>query len=487
MLSRWGRAEPWIATGTFLAILGGSAWRRLAMLPRLSFDYDEGVYWQSLESMRHGHRLFVEVFSSQPPFFLAGMYPLYNLLGGGIVAGRTPVMLGSLVSLAAIFVIGRSLAGTWTGLAAMALAAFDPLYLDLADRLQADLPSVVIGVVAVAVAAHSRRRGAGAGLWLAAGFLLGLSVMTKLLGVVFLVPMAWLALGAGEGRRWRSGAAALGAVAAVLLALLPFAGELGTVYAQVIGLHLGTRVSEPQSLAEKVKRVIDSYPVLIPALAALLTCAIALARRVGWVAMLVLWVLAALAVDLAQGPLFIHHLVVLVPPMALLAGAAPALAVEAIGAVRPPAAPARPSPGATPRSPAARIVAVSVAVIAGLGLRAIASPMPPADRTTAPTITALRTWVPRGAPVVTDELFAAAWTGHPVPPNLVDQSHARITTGELTPSRVEADTDAFHARAVIFATGRLETLAGFKAWVAQRFRLVDDAGDGLQVWIRTDN
>src|ERR1700730_8336405 len=126
MLSRWERAEPWVAIGAFLAVLGASTWRRLAMLPRLSFDWDEGVYWQALESMRHGHRLFAEVFSSQPPFFLAGMYPLYTLLGAGIVSARTPVMLGSLASLVAIFVIGRSLAGTWTGLPALGTSGLCP-------------------------------------------------------------------------------------------------------------------------------------------------------------------------------------------------------------------------------------------------------------------------------------------------------------------------------------------------------------------------
>src|ERR1700730_8750509 len=440
MLSRWERAEPWVAIGAFLAVLGASTWRRLAMLPRLSFDWDEGVYWQSLESMRHGHRLFAEVFSSQPPFFLAAMYPLYNLLGGGIVAGRTPVMLGSLASLVAIFVIGRSLAGTWTGLAAMAVAAFDPLYLELSDRLQADLPCVVIGVVAVAVAAYARRNRSGTAWWVLAGFVLGLSIMTKLLGVVFLVPMAWLAFytEGKPGNRLR--AAALGSVAAVVLVLLPFAGQLGAVYTQVIGLHLGTRVSEPQSLAEKLTRIVDSYPVVIPALASVLTCVLAARRRVSWVGMLVLWLLAALAVDLAQGPLFIHHLLVLVPPTALLAGSAPALVVEALRKRRRGAVP-------PPRWPAAVSLVVSVAVITGLGVRAFTAPMPAADPTTAPTITAIRTWVPPGVPVVTDEPFAAAWTGHAVPPNLVDQSHARITTGELTAARVEADTEAFHAKA----------------------------------------
>jgi hypothetical protein len=477
MLSRWERAEPWIAIGAFLAIMGGSVWRRLAMLPRLSFDWDEGVYWQSLESMRHGHHLFVEVFSSQPPFFLAGIYPLYNLLGGGIVSGRTPVMVGSLASLVAVFVIGRSLSGTWSGLAAMAFLAFDPLYLELSARLQADLPCVVIGVVAVAIAAYARTRGAGPGPWVLAGLVLGLSIMTKLLGVVFLVPVAWLAVySPGPARRQLVGAA-LGLAAAIVLVLLPFAGALGAVYSQAIGLHLGARVSEPQSMGEKLKRIVDSYPLVLPALAAAVTCVLAARRRVGWVAMLVLWLLVALAADLAQGPLFIHHLLVLAPPMALLAGAAPALTVEAIRERQGGA-------GAAPPWPIAAIVMTSLAVIAGLGLRALTGPMPPADATTAPTITAMRTFVARGAPVVTDEPFAAAWTGHLVPPNLVDQSHARITSGELTPARVEADTEAIHARAVIFATGRLETLTGFKGWVAQRFRLVDDSGNGLQVWVR---
>ena len=71
--------------------MGFSVWRRLLQLGRLSYDYDEGAYWQSLESMRHGHRLFAAVFSSQPPAFLGGLSPIYNLLGGGIVAGRLPV------------------------------------------------------------------------------------------------------------------------------------------------------------------------------------------------------------------------------------------------------------------------------------------------------------------------------------------------------------------------------------------------------------
>jgi hypothetical protein len=115
---------------------------------------------------------------------------------------------------------------------------------------------------------------------------------------------------------------------------------------------------------------------------------------------------------------------------------------------------------------------------------ALTSPPPPEDPTAQPAITAMNQYVEPGAYVVTDQLFAAAWTGHPTAPNLVDVSLARITAGELTPAQVEAATQAVHAGAIIYSTGRLRTLTGFQEWVSQRFRLVYDSGVGLQVWTR---
>jgi hypothetical protein len=68
----------------------------VAAIPRVlrvggpDYDWDDGVYWQSLEALRHGHRLFAEVYSSQPPLFLAGLELPFRLLGGGIVGARLP-------------------------------------------------------------------------------------------------------------------------------------------------------------------------------------------------------------------------------------------------------------------------------------------------------------------------------------------------------------------------------------------------------------
>jgi hypothetical protein len=158
--------------------------------------------------------------------------------------------------------------------------------------------------------------------------------------------------------------------------------------------------------------------------------------------------------------------VVLLPPICLLAAAAPGLLI-----------------GMMPDR-ARMIAGLGIVLAAGLGMIAMTSPLPYRDQTAQPAITAFRDNVPAGVYVVTDQLFAAAWTGHPTAPNLVDVSFARISSGELTPSQVEAAVEASGTRAVVYSTGRLQALAGFKEWVGRRFRLVYDDGAGVEVWTR---
>jgi hypothetical protein len=215
----------------------------------------------------------------------------------------------------------------------------------------------------------------------------------------------------------------------------------------------------------------------LPTLAALAAAAAGAIRHIGWIAMLVAWLLAALAADLAQGPLFIHHLVILGPPLCLLAGAAPGLVLGLLDGPRQRA-------GVRPSAATLVVAGLGPLLAIGLGVAAMTSPLPPEDPTAQPAISAIDRYVAAGVSVVTDQPFAAAWTRHPTAPNLVDVSLARITSGELTPVEVEAATEQSHARAVIYSTGRLTTLAGFQDWVRRRFQLVYDGGGGLQVWVR---
>jgi hypothetical protein len=96
---------------------------------------------------------------------------------------------------------------------------------------------------------------------------------------------------------------------------------------------------------------------------------------------------------------------------------------------------------------------------------------------------ALRALVQPGAPVVTDLQFAAIDSGHVTPPQLVDTSFARVWTGDLSLAEATRATTASGAAAVVFATRRLESIPGFRAWVAAHFRHAEDVAGGVQVWV----
>src|SRR5258708_33772132 len=74
-----------------------------------STEYDEGVYWQSLRALADGHALFSSVFSSQPPFFLLSLYPLFVLLGQTLAAARLAIVIFLLPGIVRIFFAGPAL------------------------------------------------------------------------------------------------------------------------------------------------------------------------------------------------------------------------------------------------------------------------------------------------------------------------------------------------------------------------------------------
>jgi hypothetical protein len=59
-----GRALPIAAIVAILVVLVATHLPHLSAGP---LDYDEGIYWLSLRSMREGHPLFTSIYSSQPP------------------------------------------------------------------------------------------------------------------------------------------------------------------------------------------------------------------------------------------------------------------------------------------------------------------------------------------------------------------------------------------------------------------------------------
>jgi len=418
---------------------------RIPLLGGPQIDYDEGVYWESLRSMAAGHPLFSQVYSSQPPGFLAALYPFY-LLGHSLIAARAGALFFFALSLVAMYVAARALCGhERVALLAALVLAVDPLMLRQSVALQADGPAVALGVVALAFAAVRVRGGSrvsGAALGLLSGASLALAVQVKLLAVVAAVPVILVLY---SRRRLLAGVA--GGVAGTAVVLAPFATRLSLVWAQAVSSHVGARALDEGGLFTADMRAALLREAAVAALA-LLGAAVLWRRRMrGALLVIVLWLAACVALALEQHPLWPHHLVVAVPPLAMAAGG--------LGAV------------ALPRLAASAAALGGVVLLLVVGERALVDP---ATADTLPAAVAtLRLVAAPGQLVITDDQFAAAAAGLDTPPEMVDASVVRLDSQPVTTADVERIAERDGVRAFYFGTNRLVHLDGLVAWVAEHY------------------
>jgi hypothetical protein len=474
-----------------------------AMLPRLlllgiySAEFDEGVYWQSLRAMAAGHPLYSSIYSSQPPLFLALVYPFYLLIGQSLAAARLAIALGSLVGIVALFVAGRLLSGPWAGLLAAALLALDPVYQHASVTLEAEGLSVALSALAVALAIAASKAAMGpdvVGRWrwfaLASGVMLAAAILTKLFAIVALVPVAiylgepifttFLADDRGVRRPSRAkvvaglrdaaptlGWGAVGLVGATGAILLPFVPSWDALTAQAIGYHLAAGQVSSAGLRAQLRTVWDAewwLPLVLPAIAAM---ALLVWRRWWVLATPLLWAAASLVLLLRQQPLFAHHVVLLSPPLALAGGVALARAARELRHVLV----RLPRWGGVPLVRTLMLALLALTLVVGLA-RSGGTVM--AARQYVPTTQlemaiALEARTPPGSTVITDDPYVAALADRDVPPELVDTSNVRIATGYLTTAELQAIIMRSNAHVILFASGRFDQLRGFHAWVAARF------------------
>ena len=503
-LGAWiARISPagWVAVGACVLALALA----LQTLQGPANDYDEGVYWQSLRAMANGHPLFSSIFSSQPPLFLLSIYPFYMVFGQSLSAARLALVFFSVAGIAGVYIAGRALGQRSLGAVACVLLALDPLYQHGAHTLEAELPSVALQIWAVAVTLLAMR---ATGRWrgrlaVVAGALLGCALLVKLSAVAALVPII-LYLSAPLLRRWLDeqdrlrwpawdevqaglrqiaptlGLAAAGLVGVVILVLLPFVGQLGTAYDQVVRFHLVAAQANTFPLSHNLEwlryGLVDTRLIYLPILAV----AVIIWRRLWLAAPLILWALADFVTLVRQQPLLDHHIVLISPALALIAGCG------VVAAWRVFSAPLAPLPvgevlGRGRRAGLAlTAVLLLLASLSGLSLtlqRNVAANGPIATRTLRMAI-ALQSVSAPGEVVLSDDQYVAALANRDVPPQLVDTSAVRITSGYLTAPELERYITRNRIHVVLFANGRFDLLPGFRAWVAARYTQVETFDHG---------
>lgn len=439
---------------------------RAAILGSGQFDYDEGVYWESLRAMVAGHPLFSSVYSSQPPTFLL-LLVLPHLIGGGsLLADRAAIVGLSLAGIVAAHRVGSLLVSRWTGLAAATLLSADPLFFQQSVTLQADAPAVALALVALGLAADSRTRAGRSASVLAAcaGGLAAACVSTKLLAIPVLPALA-IVLAApplrGPGAAGRLGCAGLGAAAVATGLMLPFLDRWPLLWAQVIELRLHARMAAIGGL--DFSTVVAELPLAILGIAGFLIAA----RRAPLLALAsATWALAAITLLLIHRPLWSHHALILVAPLALLGGV--------VG-------------GLVRGTPNRMLAALTVLLVGGLTSALLVEMRQTPDVTRQRSMATLREVTAPGDFVITDDQFTAALANRDTPPELVDTSKVRVLSGDLTTQELAAIADRSDVRVILLDQryDSLRELPGFQEWVRSEYPHSIQLDSGRIIYLKT--
>jgi 4-amino-4-deoxy-L-arabinose transferase-like glycosyltransferase len=459
-----GRLTAWAAVAVGVGFL---ATETIVLNARIR-DYDEGVYWQSLRALARNQPLFRSVFASQPPIFYQVLVPFY-WVGHSLVSLRIAVLILGIIGLAATYAVGRLLAGNAAGLVAMVLAATSPLYLHQSAIVQADGPAVAIGMVAVALAlcavrADGRLRDA---LALTTGLALSLSIGTKLLGGVALIPIAVVILGAPRGRGRLMIGAIAGGVFGMVLVLWPALPSPRAAYDQLVLSHLRAGGSAQGDLGGNLKILLLHREVPLEVLAAV-GAVLAARRRDRAIVMPLAWTAATVLAVLFYHPLFPHHLVMLSLAFALVA----AVGLRNLQALH--------NRGS---QFAAALVVITASAGAYVGFRDVQLALTP-DLHDAEMTAAVRAASRPGEFWISDNPFAIAAADRDIPGPLVDTSGQRSRAGLLTVGDLEAARINDDVRWVLVDSFRLDAVPGFREWLDQHFHAVKTLGGRAVIYTR---
>ena len=423
MTPRLARTWP-VLTAVLIAGAAGLVFTR-ALDTRT--NYDEGVYLASLDAMRRGQDLGTELYTSQPPVFYWLLRGLAAPFDSSIPEIRVALALLAVLGVAAAIVLGWRLYGPPAGLVSGALVVIGPPYPSVAPTVSADVPAVALGLVSLALLTFALGRGAPrsrAGWACAAGAVLTLAVLTKLLAAPFVVPFVALAAAAGAARRVLP-AGLVGAAVATLIVVAVHAAAVDDIWRQVVTDHTDARALGTLSgNADQIRKLLEPrtpFGWLVP----LGFVAFLLSRRARATWPLWTFVPAAVGFLLLVRPLADHHLVLLSVACAIAAGPSLALAIGGLGRV--------------PQVAAASVLVLFVAAGVYQEQRRLHRNDLPDPPEVAWAIAAIDRATSRDALVVTDQPIVLFRAKRETTGPLVDISNTRVTGGTLTAADVNAE------------------------------------------------
>jgi hypothetical protein len=458
-----------IELGFSLALLLIAVLMRGINLTSYSGDLDEGIRGIQLLLMRAGFRPFEDIYASQGPLLLNLLYPLYVAFGGSLAAVRLAVGAYSLLGIIGTYLVSRSLAGPVGAAAAATLLVLSPTYLRNSRQALAENVALGPAILAVWAAVLYQRRGGSSWLF-AAGLLLAISLLIKPITIAAALPVGLCVLMRG-GRALRS-LVTLGCVVGAVILIVCVITGLAGVFDQVIEYRLKARELESWKLRENwaiIQSALGRDQVAVFGLSLVGGIALAvLSPRVG--IPLLVWGIGTFLLLLFYSPLFPKHVVVMIPPTAVLAGAGLGrlwqflhgehrrLSLVHFGFILPLLWYLSSLPGVLGWD--ARFMNLS----AGTDLPRFAE-----------TPDVVRSMVALTDPsdfVITDHPYVAFLAQRLVPPALADPSKTRLRARELTGQEIVQAGTTYPSKIAVMWEDRFRSLTVFRNWFDDTYQVV---------------
>ncbi|MBC7237487.1 MAG: glycosyltransferase family 39 protein, partial [Chloroflexi bacterium] len=440
----------------------------LTHLSGFQWSNDEGTYLMRVRLVQQGYRLYRDVWTDQLPGLIDLLGLVFALLGPSVEAGRGLVSVLTVIGLWGAAALARQFGGRAGALAVPLLLVLAPNLNELARALASpDLPSISLGVAGLAAMGryiHARRS-----IWLfVSGLLFALGLYIKATALLALAPAAlWLTIDslakAGGVRTWAYRGLVWGATL-----ILPLFGalafhDLRGLYGQFVVTQIASGALELKIAAHAVKilRYLADHNWGLAALglAGAIIMALRPRRRMG-LAICLSWLAVSVAVLLVRSPMWpSHHLVVLLPPLAILAGAALSSLWTSLTRRR------------LGREGALALAALATYAASLPGVwRADAQLLAaPTYQTSLEAVAFLRHRFPQGALVISDYHMIPYRADCLVPPELATLSGKRIQLGLLSAQEMIRITQERQVQAVILWDEQLTRLEEYGQWLRSHY------------------
>jgi len=466
----------WLEAALATGLLFVAVAMRLVNLGVYSGLFDEGIRAEQLFLMSAGYRPFRDIFAAQGPLLLDLLHPWFVLFGQDLTAARLSVGVYSVAGLIGCYWVARLAGGPLAAITTAILLVMSPLYLEGSRIALAEVPALAPASFSVGAAIVYSR--SGSRRWLAASaLLLATSLLIKPIALAAGVPLGLAVLSryrAGFRTMVVDGLLAAAIVGFTMVAVVIAVGLAG-VLDQIVAYRMESRDSEGWSIWKNrlaLARALTFEPSALPWIAGIAGALLLLRRRLD-LALVVSWALSSVVLLLLYSPLHGKHAVVMIPPLAVLAGVGIGEGVRlAHGGL-----------------------SVSLRWAAGLGLLGLvvwyASGVPgvvaqsgqllkvtadtdvdPAVEQYADAVAAIRALSGPRDFVVTDHPYLTFLAERLVPPLLVDTSKSRIRSRSLRASEAVAQAAPYDPSLIVLWTDRLRALRDFKSWVEDNYQLV---------------